>query len=116
MGLGGIKGSKYCKEIMNQCELVLSLGCRFAPQFVGHDFSGIKGAKVISIDLEKEENRVIVDYLKWNGQDKKNGFELVDYITVFKIENSHRPSKSVIYPIAILLLIIFLYLNSRLQE
>jgi len=55
MGLGGIKGSKYCKRIMNQSDLVLSFGCRFAPQFVGHDFSAFKNAKVISIDVEKDE-------------------------------------------------------------
>jgi acetolactate synthase I/II/III large subunit len=74
MGLGGIKGSKYCKEIMNQCDLVLSLGCRFAPQFVGHDFSAFKGAKVISIDLEKEE-------LDKKGQkiDLKLNYDLNDF-------------------------------------
>jgi len=66
--------------------------------------------------LAKEENRVIVDNLKWNGQAKKNGFEIGDYITEFKIENSNRPSKRVIYPIAILLLIIFGYLNYRRKE
>ena len=66
--------------------------------------------------IAKEENRVIVDNLKWNGQAKKNGFEIGDYITEFKIENSNRPSKRVIYPIAILLLIIFGYLNYRRKE
>jgi len=40
---------------MNQSDLVLSFGCRFAPQFVGHDFSAFKNAKVISIDVEKDE-------------------------------------------------------------
>ena len=36
-----------------------------------------------------------------------------DYISEFKIENSDRPSKIVVYPIAILFLIIFGYLNYR---
>ncbi len=66
--------------------------------------------------IAKEENRVIVDNLKWNGQAKKNGFEIGDYITEFKIENSNRPSKRIIYPIAILFLIIFGYLNYRRKE
>ncbi|MDA7780084.1 hypothetical protein N8922_01955 [Candidatus Pelagibacter sp.] len=34
----------------------------------------------------------------------------------FKIENADRPNKGIIYPIAILLLIIFGYLNYRRKE
>ena len=56
-GQAGIKGSKYCKQIMSSCDLVLSLGCRFAPQFVGHDFSALRQAKIISVDIEKDELR-----------------------------------------------------------
>ena len=48
-----------------------------------------------------------------NGVAKKSGFEMGDYISEFKIENSDRPSKIVVYPIAILFLIIFGYLNYR---
>jgi hypothetical protein len=36
-----------------------------------------------------------------------------DYISEFKIENSNRPNKEIIYPIAILLLILFGYLNYK---
>jgi len=54
-GLGGIKGKKDCKKIMHQADLVISFGCRFAPQFVGHDFLAFKNAKVISVDIEKDE-------------------------------------------------------------
>jgi TRAP transporter 4TM/12TM fusion protein len=68
------------------------------------------------IKLVRDKNRVIVDTLQWNSQAKKNGFEIGDYISEFKIENSDRPSKGIIYPIAILLLIIFGYLNSRRKE
>ncbi|MDA7811000.1 TRAP transporter permease [Candidatus Pelagibacter sp.] len=68
------------------------------------------------ISLIKEDSRVIVDTLQWNGKAKKNGFETGDYISEFKLENADRPNKGVIYPIAILLLIIFGYLNSRRKE
>jgi len=68
------------------------------------------------ISLVREENRVIVDILQWNGEAKKSGFETGDYISEFKIENADRPNKGIIYPIAILLLIIFGYLNSRRKE
>jgi len=68
------------------------------------------------IRLIREDNRVIVDTLQWNGEAKKNGFETGDYISEFKLENADRPNKGVIYPIAILLLIIFGYLNYRRKE
>ena len=68
------------------------------------------------INLVKQNNKIIVDNLKWNGQAKKSGFEMGDYISEFKIENSNRPSKLFVYPIAILLLLIFGYLNYRRKE
>ena len=68
------------------------------------------------ISLVKQENRIVVDNLKWNGEAKKSGFEIGDFISELKIENSNRPNKGVIYPIAILLLIIFGYLNYRRKE
>jgi len=68
------------------------------------------------ISLIRSENRVIVDTLQWNGKAKKSGFETGDYISEFKIENADRPNKGIIYPIAILLLIIFGYFNSRRKE
>jgi TRAP transporter 4TM/12TM fusion protein len=68
------------------------------------------------INLVKEKNKIIVDNLKWNGQAKKSGFEMGDYISEFKVENSNRPSKLFVYPIAILFLLIFGYLNYRRKE
>ncbi|MDB0046660.1 TRAP transporter permease [Candidatus Pelagibacter sp.] len=68
------------------------------------------------LSLIREENRVIVNTLQWNGSAKKSGFETGDYISEFKIENADRPNKGIIYPIAILLLIIFGYLNYRRKE
>jgi len=65
------------------------------------------------ISLIKDENKILVDNLKWNGLAKKEGFETGDYISEFKIENLDRPNKGIIYPLAILLLIIFGYLNYR---
>ena len=68
------------------------------------------------ISLIKQEDRIVVDTLKWNGVAKKSGFEMGDYISELKIENSNRPSKGIIYPIAILLLIIFGYFNYKRKE
>ena len=65
------------------------------------------------IDLINEENKVIVDTIKWNGNAKKAGIEMGDYITEFKIENSSRPNKKIVYPIALFLLLVFGYLNKK---
>ncbi len=68
------------------------------------------------ITLLRQNDKVVVDNLKWNGQAKKNGFEMGDYISEFKIENSDRPSKNIVYPIAILLLVVFGYFNLKRKE
>ena len=65
------------------------------------------------MNLIKEENKIIVDILQWNGEAKKSGFETGDYISELKVENLNRPNKGVIYPIAFILLIIFGYFNAR---
>jgi hypothetical protein len=65
------------------------------------------------IDLIKEDDKIIVDVIKWNGQAKKSGIETGDYITEFKIENANRPNKQIVYPIAFFLLLVFGYLNKR---
>ena len=61
----------------------------------------------------KEDDKILVDTIKWNGQAKKSGIEMGDYITEFKVENSNRPNKQLVYPFALLFLLIFGYLNKR---
>ncbi len=68
------------------------------------------------ITLLNQDDKVVVDNLKWNGEAKKNGFEIGDYISEFKIENSDRPSKNIVYPIAILFLVVFGYFNLKRKE
>ena len=65
------------------------------------------------MNLVKQDNRIVVDTLKWNGKAKKSGFETGDYISEFKVENLDRPNKAIVYPFAILLLFVFGYLNYR---
>ena len=65
------------------------------------------------INLIKENKKILVDNIKWNGKAKKSGIEMGDYITEFKTENSNRPSKKIVYPFAFLILLIFGYLNKR---
>ena len=68
------------------------------------------------LNLTSKNNKVIVDTLKWNGLAKKSGFETDDILTEIKIENKDRPSKNIIYPFALVFLLIFGYLNYRKQS
>ncbi len=65
------------------------------------------------INLAKDENKIVVDTLKQNSLAKKEGFKVGDFISEFKIENSDRPKKIIVYPFATLLLFIFGYLNYK---
>tara|TARA_B110001450_G_scaffold106248_1_gene100586 strand:- start:590 stop:2908 length:2319 start_codon:yes stop_codon:yes gene_type:complete len=65
------------------------------------------------LNLINKGDKVIIDTLQWNGKAKKSGFETGDFISEVKIENLDRPHKGIVYPIAILLLIIFGYLNYK---
>ena len=65
------------------------------------------------LNLLLKDNKIIVDTLKWNGLAKKTGFETDDILTEVKIENKNRPSKNIVYPFALLFLLLFGYLNYR---
>ena len=65
------------------------------------------------INLIEENNNIVVDNIKWNGEAKKSGIEIGDYITELKTENDDRPDKKIVYPIALAILIVFGYLNKR---
>ncbi len=54
-GHGGIKGVRYCKDIMQNADLVIALGCRLAVQFVGHNFEIFEKAVVIAVDIDEAE-------------------------------------------------------------
>jgi len=69
--------------------------------------------KDYGISLIDEEDKMVIDTLDWKGFAKKNGIEMGDIITEFKIQNLDRPNKRIVYPFAIFLLIIFGYLNYR---
>ena len=69
--------------------------------------------KEYGLTLFDKNNKLIVDKLNWRGEAKKSGFQMGDIISNFKIENPERPNKAVVYPIALIFLAIFGYLNFR---
>ena len=54
-----------------------------------------------------------VEKLNWKGEAKKSGIQMGDIISNFKIENPDRPNKAIVYPFALLLLLIFGYNKYR---
>ena len=65
------------------------------------------------VNLIEQDNKILVDTIKWNGLAKKSGIEMGDIITEFKIENLNRPDKKIIYPIALFFILVFGFLNKR---
>ena len=102
------------KEVRIKVTRITEYGERYKLFVIDKDtFEKEYSIENFGMNLIKKDNNHIVDTIKWNGEAKKSGIEMGDYISEIKIENDDRPSKSIIYPIAILLLFIFGYLNSR---
>ena len=102
------------KEVRIKVTRITEYGERYKLFVIDKDtFEKEYSIENFGMNLIKENNNYIVDTIQWNGEAKKSGIEMGDYISEIKIENDDRPSKSIIYPIAILLLFIFGYLNSR---
>ena len=69
--------------------------------------------KDYGISLVDQKGKTTIDTLDWKGLAKKDGMEMGDIITEFKIENLDRPSKTIVYPFALILFLGFGYLNYR---
>ena len=65
------------------------------------------------INLIEQDNKLIVDKLDWKGEAKKSGIQMGDIISNFKIENPDRPNKAIVYPFALIFLLLFGYSNYR---
>ena len=65
------------------------------------------------ISFIEQDNKLIVDKLDWKGEAKKSGLQMGDIISNFKIENPERPNKAIVYPFALILLLLFGYSNYK---
>lgn len=55
-GHAGTKGIPSCKYIMQNADLVISVGCRLAVPFVGHQFEAFsKESKIVVVDIDEAE-------------------------------------------------------------
>jgi len=69
--------------------------------------------KNYGINLIEQDKKLIVDKLDWKGEAKKSGIQMGDIISNFKIENPDRPNKAIVYPFALIFLLLFGYFNFR---
>tara|TARA_B110000438_G_C15536832_1_gene530969 strand:- start:9 stop:734 length:726 start_codon:yes stop_codon:yes gene_type:complete len=72
--------------------------------------------KSYGVSLDDQEGKTKINTLDWKGLAKKDGIEMGDIITEFKIENLDRPSKAIVYPFALVGLLLFGYLNFKRKK
>ncbi len=72
--------------------------------------------KDYGINLVDQEGKMIIETLDWKGLAKKEGMQMGDIITEFKIENLDRPNKAIVYPFALIFLLGFGFLNYRRKQ
>ena len=65
------------------------------------------------VTLYEQNDQLTVDKLNWKGEAKKSGIQMGDIISNFKIENPERPNKAIVYPFALIVLLIFGYMNFK---
>ncbi|MDB3872813.1 TRAP transporter permease [Pelagibacteraceae bacterium] len=65
------------------------------------------------VNVATQDNQIIIDTLKWNGEAKKKGLETGDIINEIRIENIDRPNKDWVYPFALIFLGFAGYYNYR---
>jgi TRAP-type uncharacterized transport system fused permease subunit len=65
------------------------------------------------VTLIDQNDQLTVDKLNWKGEAKKSGIQMGDIISNFKIENPERPNKAIIYPFALIFLLIVGFMNYR---
>ena len=81
----------------------------FVERVMARDYSLID----YGITLVDQEDKTTIDTLDWKSLAKKDGMEMGDIITEFKIENLDRPNKGIVYPFALILLFGFGFMNYK---
>ena len=65
------------------------------------------------VNLVNKNDNLSVASVKWDSLAKKHGIESGDIITEFKIENLNRPNQAIVYPFALIFLLVFGYMNFK---
>jgi len=90
MGLCGIKGMPHTKKLTDECDLIIALGCRFAPTFcMGNPKTFAKKATIISIN--NDQNELNLNLKKINLKINASLFKFLNNFYQF-IKNKKIPS------------------------
>ena len=65
------------------------------------------------INLINKNDKLSVASVKWDSLAKKQGIESGDVITELKVENLNRPNQALVYPFALIFLLIIGYFNHK---
>ena len=65
------------------------------------------------VTLTNQNDQLTVDKLNWKGLAKKSGIQMGDIVSNFKIENPERPNKAIVYPFALIFLLVVGFFNYR---
>ncbi len=102
------------KEVHIKVTRVTEYGERYKLFVIDKDsFKNNYKLNEFGIDLIDDNNQVIIDKLNWKGLAKKQGMQMGDIISNFKIENPNRPNKVIVYPFALLMLLMFGFNNYK---
>ena len=102
------------KEVHIKVTRITGYGERYKLFVIDKDiFENEYDLEKFGINLRDDSGNVVVEKLNWKGQAKKSGLQIGDIISNFKIENPHRPNKVIVYPFALLLLLMFGYTNYK---
>lgn len=87
LGLLGIKGQPYSKQILDKTDLLIFLGCRVAPTMYLDKAKQDKKLKKIIIDIDKQSlNHPLINF------DLKINYDLKDFFKVFSKQNLKKTS------------------------
>tara|TARA_B100001057_G_scaffold334158_1_gene334750 strand:+ start:128 stop:2482 length:2355 start_codon:yes stop_codon:yes gene_type:complete len=65
------------------------------------------------VNLINKNNKLSIASVKWDSLAKKHGVESGDVITELKVENLNRPNQALVYPFALIFLLIIGYFNHK---
>ena len=65
------------------------------------------------VNLINKNDKLSVASVKWDSLAKKHGIESGDVITELKVENLNRPNQALVYPFALIFLLIIGYFNHK---
>ena len=104
------------QEVHIKVTRITEYGERYKLFVINKSFENNFNLEKYGLNLAEENGRLKVSQLNWKGLAKKSGMQTGDIISNFKIANPDRPNKNIVYPFAIILLIVFGFTNYKQKK